>query len=228
MNTGGSQAMNKIVTAKEAVSRVKTGDTLLIGGFLKGGVPNALLSALLETEVKELTVVSNDTGTEETNIIKLQRAGKVKKVLATYIGANPETGRMMIENPASVQLFPQGTLIEKIRSGGAGIAAFLTPTGVGTVMEEGKQKMELNGREYLLETALRGNVGFIYATVADESGNCFMRGAVKNFNANIPPACDYVIVEAEKVVPTGELDPEMVTVPGIFVDAIVKGGGFNG
>ncbi|OQB21059.1 MAG: Butyrate--acetoacetate CoA-transferase subunit A [Firmicutes bacterium ADurb.Bin182] len=216
--------MSKVVTAKEAVSHIKDGDVLLIGGFLQGGIPDVLVGAVLETDAKNLTIVSNDTGTAETNIIKLQQAGKVSKVMATYIGANPETGRMMIEDPTSVQLFPQGTLAEKIRAGGAGIAAFLTPTGVGTIVEEGKQKMELNGREYLLETALRGNVALVHASVADEFGNCFMRGSTKNFNAIMPAACDYVAVEAEKIVPVGELDPELVTVPGIFVDAVVKVG----
>lgn len=214
--------MNKIITANEAVSHVKDGDVLMIGGFLQGGSPETLVGALLSTDAKELTIVSNDTGTANTNTIKLQQQGRVKKVYATYIGANTETGRMVIENPESVELNPQGTLAERIRAAGAGIAAFLTPVGVKTIVERGRETTKLNGKEYLLEEALHGDVGFVHATVVDTLGNCFMRGTTKNFNAIIPAACSYTIVEAEKIVPAGELDPELITVPGIFIDAIVQ------
>ena len=214
--------MDKITTAKEAVSRVKDHDVVMIGGFLQGGSPEALIGALLETSAANLTIVSNDTGTASSNIIKLQLQGRVSKVYASYIGANPETGRMVIENPESVELNPQGTLAERVRAAGAGIAAFLTPVGVQTIVERGRKTVALNGREYLMEEALPGDVGLIHATVADTHGNCFMRGTTKNFNAIIPPACKYTVVEAEKIVPAGELDPELITVPGIFIDAIVR------
>lgn len=214
--------INKVMTAKEAVSRVKDGDTLLIGGFLQGGSPEHLLSALLETSASSLTVISNDTGTANTNTIKLQQQGRVKKVYASYIGANSETGAMLMSDEESVELCPQGSLAERIRAGGAGIPAFLTPVGIGTIVERGKKKMELNGREYLMETALRGNVALVHATVADEFGNCYMKGSTKNFNAIMPPAADYCVVEAEKIVKVGELDPELITVSGIFVDAVVE------
>ena len=214
--------MDKIKTAKDAVSRVKNGDVVMIGGFLQGGSPEALISALLETNAADLTIVSNDTGTANSNIIKLQLQGRVSRVYASYIGANPETGRMVIENPESVELNPQGTLAERVRAAGAGIAAFLTPVGVGTIVERGRKTITLNGREYLMEEALHGDVGLIRASVADTLGNCFMRGTTKNFNAIIPPACKYTIVETEKIVPVGELDPELITVPGIFIDAIVR------
>ena len=140
---------------------------------------------------------------------------------ASYIGANPLTGRMLLEDPESVTLYPQGTLAEKIRCGGAGIAAFYTPVGVGTIVEKGKEKRRFGDREYLLETALRGNVALVKATVADKAGNCFMRGTTKNFGAIMAKAADYVIVEAKRIVETGELDPEMITVPGIYIDALV-------
>lgn len=214
--------MNKRTTVQEAVSHVKDGDVLMIGGFLQGGSPETLVGALLETNAKDLTIVSNDTGTANTKTIKLQQQGRVKKVYATYIGANVETGRMVIENPESVELNPQGTLAERIRAAGAGIAGFLTPVGVKTIVERGRETVKMNGREYLLEEALHGDVAFVHATVCDEYGNCFMRGTTKNFNAIMPQACAYTIVEAEKIVPVGELDPELVTVPGIFVDAIVQ------
>lgn len=157
-------------------------------------------------------------------MIRLMETGRVTSVVASYIGANPLTGKMMIDDPGSVTLFPQGTLAEKIRAAGAGLAGFYTPVGVGTVVEEGKEKKEIGGREYLLETALRGDVALIRATKADRSGNCFMRGATKNFGAVMAPAADYVVVEAEEIVAVGEIDPELVTVPGIFVDAVVQAG----
>ncbi len=217
--------MNKLTTAKEAVAHVKDGDVLMIGGFLQGGSPETLVGALLEANARDLTIVSNDTGTADTNTIKLQQQGRVKKVYASYIGANVETGRMVIENPDSVELNPQGTLAERIRAAGAGIAAFLTPVGVKTIVERGRTPMTLHGREYLMEEALPGDVAFVHATVADELGNCYMRGTTKNFNAIMPAACKYAVAEAEKIVPAGELDPELVTVPGIYIHAIVKAEG---
>lgn len=217
--------MNKLTTAKEAIRRVKDGDTVMIGGFLQGGCPETLVKALVEeSTAKDLTIISNDTGRDTMQTIRLQQQGRVKHIKASWIGANSETGRMLIEDPDSVELCPQGTLAERIRCGGTGIAGFLTPTGVGTVVEKSKQKLTLNGREYLLETALHADVALVHATIADESGNCFMRGSTKNFNALMPAAADYVIVAAERIVPVGELDAELVTVPGILVDAIVKVG----
>jgi len=220
--------MNKVTSLKEAIKRVKDGDTLLVGGFLRTGSPETLLGALLELSgAGNLTVVSNDTGMADTNMNKVMRQGRVVKVLASYIGANPLTGQMLIDDPDSVTLYPQGTLAEKIRAGGAGIAGFYTPVGVGTVVENGKEKREFDGRIYLLETALRGNVAFIKATIADKSGNCFMRGVTKNFGVIMPQAADYAIAEAEKIVEVGELDPEQVTVPGIFIDALVQSEGYR-
>ena len=217
--------MVKITTAEKAVKKIKSGDILLVGGFLQAGSPETLIRAVLDThDAGALTVVSNDTGTAETNMIRLMETGRVTSVVASYIGANPLTGKMMIDDPGSVTLFPQGTLAEKIRAAGAGLAGFYTPVGVGTVVEEGKEKKEIGGREYLLETALRGDVALIRATKADRSGNCFMRGATKNFGAVMAPAADYVVVEAEEIVAVGEIDPELVTVPGIFVDAVVQAG----
>ncbi len=215
--------VNKLMTVEEAIKKVKDGDVLLVGGFLRGGSPETIIKALLENSAaRGLTVVSNDTGTTETNMIKVMQQGRVVKVLATYIGANPLTGQMLIDDPDSVILYPQGTLAEKIRCGGAGIAGFYTPVGVGTVVEKGKEKREFDGREYLLERGLRGDVAFIKATIADKDGNCFMRGTSKNFNAIMARAADYVIAEARQIVEVGELDPELVTVPGIFVDALVQ------
>lgn len=218
--------MEKITTAEDAVKKIKSGDTLLVGGFLQAGSPETLIRAVLDaSDADTLTVVSNDTGTAETNMIRLMETGRVTGVMASYIGANPLTGKMMMEAPESVTLFPQGTLAEKIRAAGAGLAGFYTPVGVGTVVEEGKEKREIGDREYLLEAALRGDVALIHATKVDKFGNCFMRGSTKNFGAVMAPAADYVIVEAEEIVEVGEINPELVTVPGIFVDAIVQAEG---
>ena len=216
--------MNKVMTAVEAVKMIKDDDVLLVGGFLTAGSPETLIKALLEKgTAKNLTVVSNDTGMADTNMIKLmQQHGRVVKVHASYIGGNPLTGQMLIDDPDSVTLHPQGTLAEKIRCGGSVIAGFYSPVGVGTVVEEGKEKRVFDGREYLLETAMHGNVAIVKATVADKSGNLFMRGSTKNFNALMARAADYVIAEARKIVEVGELDAELVTVPAICINAIVQ------
>ncbi len=215
--------MNKLTTPGEAVKKVRDGDMILVGGFLMAGSPETLIKALLEkSAAKDLTIVSNDTGVADSNMIKVMQQGRVARVHASYIGANPMTGQMLIDNPDSVTLYPQGTLAEKIRCGGAGIAAFYTPVGVGTIIENGKEKRAFDGRDYLLETAIRGNVAFVKATVADKFGNCYMRGSTKNFGALMARAADFVIAEARKIVEVGELDPELVTLPGIFVDALVQ------
>lgn len=221
--------MNKVTTVKEAVQRLKSGDTVLIGGFLQSGAPETILQGVLNySDAKDLTIVSNDTGTSEMTTIKIMQQGRVKKVITSYIGANPVTGQMLMDNPESVELSPQGTLAERIRCGGAGIAAFYTPVGVGTIVEKGKEKRTFNGVDYLLETNIRGNIAFIKATIADKEGNCFLKGSTKNFNAIMARAADYVVVEAEQIVEVGELDHELVTIPGLFIDAIVQSEGQNG
>lgn len=214
--------MNKVTTAVEAVKAIRDGDTVLVGGFLRAGCPEMLIGALLEfSDASDLTVVSNDLGTAEMNMFKLQSAGRIKKVHGSYVGANPMTGKMLFADPDSVTLWPQGTLAEKLRAGGAGIKGFYTPVGVGTVVEEGKEKRTFDGVDYLLEMGMKGNVALIKAAVTDKAGNCFMRGTAKNFGALMARAADYVVVEAQRIVEVGEIDPEIVTVPGIFVDAIV-------
>ena len=214
--------MNKVTTANEAIKAVHDGDTLLVGGFLETGCPETLIGALLNTScTSNLTVVSNDLGTGEMNMCKLQGTGRVVKIHGSYVGANPMNAKMLFDNPESVTLWPQGTLAEKIRAGGAGIKGFYTPVGVGTIIEQGKEKRTFDGVEYLLELGMRGNVAFIKAAVADKSGNCFMKGTAKNFGALMARAADYVVCEAQKIVEVGEIDPELITVPSIFVDAVV-------
>lgn len=213
---------NKITDIAKAVAVVKDGDTLMVGGFLQCGNPQNLVGALNETPVKDLTLVSTDTGTMETTNYELLKRGKVKKVIASYIGGNPEAGNFLITGEAEVELFPQGTLAEKIRAGGAGLGGFLSPVGIGTIVEKGKKKMTLEGKDYLLELPLRANVSFIKADQADKAGNLRIRGAARNFNVVMATAADHVVAEVPEILEIGEIDPDDVTIPGIFVDALVK------
>ncbi|MCE5234822.1 MAG: CoA transferase subunit A [Clostridiaceae bacterium] len=214
--------MNKIMSAKEAIGRIRDNDVVMIGGFLQCASPEYLLAALIdESEATGLTVVSNDTGWEYLNTFRLMELGRVKKVYSTWVGGNPMTGAMYASDPSSVVLVPQGTLAEAVRAAGSGIGAFLTPTGVGTIAADGKEVVTLDGREYLLEKALYGDVALVHATKVDKFGNCYMRGSSKNFNAIMPQACKFAVVEAEEIVEIGEIDPDLVTVSGIYIDAIV-------
>ncbi|HMM30956.1 MAG TPA: CoA transferase subunit A [Clostridia bacterium] len=214
--------MNKIMTATEAISRIRDNDVVMIGGFLQCATPEHLLDALIsKSEATDLTIVSNDTGWDYLNTYRLMELGRVKKVYSTWVGGNPLTGAMYAADPKSVVLVPQGTLAEAVRAAGSGIGAFLTPTGVGTIAAEGKQTVELDGKEYLLEKALHGDVALVHATKVDKFGNCYMRGSSKNFNAIMPQACKFAVVEAEEIVEIGEIDPDLVTLSGIYIDAIV-------
>jgi acetate CoA/acetoacetate CoA-transferase alpha subunit len=215
---------NKIFTAQEAVSHVKDGDHVMIGGFLQGGTPDLIVRELIQQGQKNLTVTSNDTGREGTAVYDLVFTGNVSEINADYIGMNPRTGQMMIENPDSVHLYPQGTLAEKIRAGGFGLGGVLTPTGVDTVVENDKQKLNINGRDYLLELPLKANIAMIKAHTADRAGNLVIHGTARNFNVVMAFAADYVIAEVDDIVPVGLLDPDHVTIPGTLINAIVKGG----
>lgn len=213
---------NKITDLSSALDKVKDGDVIMIGGFLHCGHPDNLVKSLCSKPVGNLTVISNDTGTTELSSYELIKSGKVTKIHGSYIGANPETGRLLYSKEAEVFLWPQGTLAEKIRTGGAGLGGFLTPVGLGTVIEEGKEKITVNGKTYLLELPLRANVALIKANKADKAGNLYMAGTSRNFNELMATAADWVIAEVDELVEVGELDPNSVTVPGIFIDAIVK------
>jgi acetate CoA/acetoacetate CoA-transferase alpha subunit len=213
---------DKVKEIREAVSVVKDGDTVMVGGFLQCGNPQQLVRALTETTVKDLTLVSSDTGSMETSNYELLKSGKVKRVMASYIGGNPEAGNFLISGDAEVLLFPQGTLAEKIRAGGAGLGGFLSPVGIGTMVEEGKQKLVVEGKEYLLELPLRANVSFIKADTADRAGNLKITGSARNFNVVMATAADHVVAQVSEILETGEILPDDVTIPGIFVDTLVK------
>lgn len=216
--------MNKVISIEEAVSHIKDGMTIMIGGFLGCGSPHRIIDALVEKGVKDLTLICNDTGFPDIGAGKLIVNRQIKKLIASHIGTNRETGNQMNAGELDVTLVPQGTLAEQVRAGGAGLGGFLTPTGVGTVIEEGKQKIEINGKTYLLELPLRADVALIAGHTVDKFGNIVYHGATRNFNALMAMAADLVIVEADNIVEVGEIDPNDVVTPGIFVDYIVGGG----
>lgn len=215
--------MNKVVTIEEAISHIEDGMSIMIGGFLSCGTPCKLVDALVEKGVKDLTIISNDTGFVDSGVGKLVVNKQVKTLYASHIGTNKETGNQMNAGEMEVHLIPQGTLAERIRSAGAGLGGFLTPTGVGTVIEEGKEKVEVDGVTYLLEKPLKADVALLLGHKVDKKGNIVYRGATRNFNTVMATAADLVIVEAENLVEVGEIDQNEVVTPGIFVDYIVGG-----
>lgn len=216
--------MNKVISIDEAVSHIKDGMTIMVGGFLGCGSPHRLVDALVKKGVKDLTLICNDSGFPEIGVGKLVVNKQIKKLIASHVGTNRETGNQMNSGEMEVILVPQGTLAEQVRAGGSGLGGFLTPTGVGTIVEEGKEKMVIDGKTYLLEMPLRADVALIAGETVDEFGNIVYYGATRNFNTLMATAADMVIVEAENVVKVGELDPNDVVTSGIFVKYIVNGG----
>lgn len=215
--------MEKIVSYEKAVANIKDNMTIMIGGFLGVGSPHGLIDALVEKGVKDLTIIANDTAFPEIAIGKLIVNKQVKKVITSHIGTNKETGRQMSQGEIEVVLVPQGTLAEQIRSGGAGLGGFLTPTGVGTIVEEGKEKVTINGNDYLLELPLKADIALIGGSIVDKKGNIFYNKTTRNFNPLMAMSADTVIVEAEEVVEIGGIDPHLVMTPGEVVDYIVEG-----
>lgn len=215
--------MSKVRTIAEACEYVQDGATVMIGGFLAVGTPENLVDALVAKKVSGLTVIANDSGWPDRGIGKLVVGKQVKKLVASHVGTNPETGRQMNAGEMEVVLTPQGTLAEQIRAGGSGLGGVLTPTGIGTIVENGKQKLTVDGREFLIELPLKADVALVKAKKADKFGNLVYRRSARNFNPLIALAAEYVIAEAEEIVETGEIDPDEVMTPGILVDMVVKG-----
>ncbi|GCD08642.1 acetate CoA-transferase subunit alpha [Clostridium tagluense] len=213
--------MNKVVSLERVRPLLKDGMSIMIGGFLACGTPEKMIDLLIETKVKDLTIIANDTSFIDRGIGKLIVNGQVKRVVASHIGTNAETGRLMTEGKMEVELVPQGTLIERIRAAGAGLGGVLTPTGVGTMVEEGKQKLTIEGKEYLLELPIKADLALVYASVVDEVGNAVYYGTTRNFNPLIATAAEIVIVEAEKIVKVGMLDPNNIITPSVLVDYII-------
>jgi acetate CoA/acetoacetate CoA-transferase alpha subunit len=211
----------KPVSVEEAVKIIPDGATLMVGGFMGVGTPERLIDELVRQGKRDLTVIANDTAVPGQGIGKLVDAGLVARTIASHIGLNPETQRQMIAGKMAVDLVPQGTLIERIRAGGFGLGGVLTPTGVGTIVEEGKQKIEVNGKSYLLETALRAQFALIGAFLADYLGNLSYALTARNFNPVIAMAADTTIVTAEHIVPVGLIAPDHVVTPAPLVRYLV-------
>lgn len=212
----------QIITPEEAVSKIKDGMTLMIGGFMAAGTPKKIMDAIVNSDLKDLTVICNDTAFPDKGIGKLIAAKKVKRVISSHIGTNPLTIEQFNNKEIEVIFVPQGTLAERIRCAGSGLGGVLTPTGIGTVVEEGKQIIELNGTPYLLETALKGDIALLGANIGDHSGNLVYKGTTQNFNPLMAMACDTVIAEVEELVETGSIPMEQVHTQNIFVDFIVQ------
>ena len=218
---------NKIMTAQEAIADIKDGAVIMVGGFMACGTPEILIDALVEKNVKDLTIICNDAGVPGRGVGKLLTNGQIKTLIASHVGLNPEVAQRMNtdveEDKLECILIPQGTLAERIRAGGAGLGGFLTPTGVGTIVAEGKQVINVGGRDYLLEEPLKADFALIRGSVTDKFGNTIYNGTTQTFNPMMATAAETVIVGACEVVEVGELDPNNVRTSGIFVDRIVEG-----
>lgn len=214
----------KIISLSQAVQLIKNNMSIMVGGFMGNGGPNELMDLLALSDINGLTLICNDTAFVDVGVGKLIVNRKVSKLLATHIGLNAETGKQMIANEMQVTLIPQGTLAERIRCGGAGLGGVLTPTGVGTVVEQGKQKISVDGIDYLLELPLRADIAILRGTIVDKAGNVFYKGSTRNFNPIMATAADLVIVYAEKIVEIGEIEAENIVTPSIFVDYVIDGG----
>jgi acetate CoA/acetoacetate CoA-transferase alpha subunit len=211
----------KTISLKDAVALIPDGASLMIGGFMGVGTPERVIDELVRQEKRNLTVIANDTAMPGRGIGKLVTAGLISRTIASHIGLNPEAQQQMIASRMVVELVPQGTLIERIRSGGFGLGGILTPTGVGTVVEEGKRRIDLDGKSFLLETALRANFALVHAFLADYLGNLSYALTARNFNPVIAMAADTVIVTAEHIVPVGVIAPDHVVTPAPVVDYLV-------
>lgn len=214
----------KVVGMKKIVSLIEKGSSVMIGGFLGCGSPDSIIDEIVKNEISGLTLVANDTAFPETGIGKLIVNKCASKIVVSHIGTNPETQRQMIDGELEVELVPQGTLAERIRAGGVGLGGVLTPTGVGTVVQDGKKVLTVDGRDYLMELPLRADFALVKAKKADYIGNLVFSLTARNFNPLMVLACDTVLVEVEEIVPIGSLSPDEIHIPGVFVHYIVVGG----
>ncbi len=215
--------MNKVYpSAQEALQGVVAdGQMIAVGGFGLCGIPEMLITALRESAVKNLTCVSNNAGVDGFGLGQLLETRQVRKMISSYVGENKEFERQYLAGELELEFTPQGTLAEKLRAGGAGIPAFFTATGVGTIVADGKEVREFDGKQYVMERALVPDVALVKAHIADRSGNLVFRKTARNFNPNAAMAGKITIVEVEQIVETGELDPDQIHLPGIYVHRIV-------
>jgi acetate CoA/acetoacetate CoA-transferase alpha subunit len=215
------KATVKTIEVKDAVAMIPDGASLMIGGFMAVGTPERLVDELVRQGKRNLTIIANDTAMPGRGIGKLVSAGLIAKTVASHIGLNPETQQQMIAGKMAVDLVPQGTLVERIRAGGFGLGGILTPTGVGTVVEEGKQRIQMDGKSYLVEAALHADFALVHSFLADYDGNLSYALTARNFNPVMAMAADVVIVTAEHIVPVGVIAPDHVVTPAPLVDYLV-------
>lgn len=213
--------MKKLIQVDEAVALIPDGASLLIGGFMAIGSPHRLIDELVRQGKRDLTVIANDTGKPDLGIGKLIDAKLVRRVVASHIGTNPVTQKQMIAGEIAVELVPQGTLIERIRAAGCGLGAVVTPTGVGTTVEDGKQTLEINGKVYLVELPIEADFALLGAKHADYMGNLFYSMTARNFNPYMAMAARTVVAEPDEIVPVGYLHPDAVATPSVLVDHVV-------
>ncbi len=213
----------KIVDKEFVKSLLKDGMTVMVGGFMANGTPEVLIDAVLEKGTKDLTIICNDGGYPDRGVGRLIAEGRVVKLITSHIGLNPLAGQFMNEGKLEVVLVPQGTLAEQIRAKGAGLGGVLTPTGVGTDVSEGKETINIDGVEYLLEKPLSADLALIRGSYIDKAGNIFYKGTTRNFNPLMATAADVVIAGCEQLVEIGEIEKEAIVTPCIFVDYVVEG-----
>ncbi len=214
----------KSVSVEEAVALIPNGASIMVGGFMGVGTPERLLDELVRQKKSGLSLISNDAAVPSRGVGKLFDAAQVSRMIGTHIGLNPKAQQQMLSKQTDIDLIPQGTFVERIRAGGCGLGGVLTPTGVGTTVEEGKQRIEVNGKPFLLETALRADFALIHAFLADYLGNLAYALTARNFNPVMAMAADTVIVTAENIVPVGVIAPDHVVTPGPLVDYLVANG----
>jgi 3-oxoacid coA-transferase, A subunit len=214
--------MSKFISIEEAVSKVKDGMTIMVGGFLANGTPNKIVDALAKSGVKNLTLICNDTAYPDKGVGQLIANKQVKKLFVSHIGTNPHTSEQMNSGELEIEFCPQGSLAERVRAGGCGLGGILTQTGMGTIVAEGKQIVNVDGKDYLLEKPLRADIALVGASLGDKAGNLVYRGTSQNFNPLMASAADLVIAEINELVEVGEIAAENVKTPSIMVDFIVK------
>lgn len=218
MNT---KNMKKAATTEQVESLLHDGMTIMIGGFMATGAPERLIDLLIKKDIKNITLISTDTGSPGRGSSRLIAEKRVKKLYASHIGTNPETGKQMNEGTLEVELVPQGTLAERIRSAGAGLGGVLTPTGLGTIVAENKRVIEVDGKQYLLEMPLKVDLALIRGSKVDRRGNVFYSKTTQNFNPLMATAAEIVVVEPEQIVELGDIEPEAVHTPSLYVDYIL-------
>lgn len=221
------RTVDKVRTLKEAMSYIHDGCTVLFGGFGGVGNPPTLINGMMAKDVKELTLIGNDAGFPTIGIGKLVSQGRARKLIVSHIGSNPVAGQLMVEGKLIVEFSPQGTLAERIRAGGVGLGGIVTDIGLDSMIEEGKQKLVIDGRKYLVETALTADIAIIHAKKADTFGNLIYETSARNTNPLAAMAGAFTIVEAEEIVPVGELDPAAIVTPGIYVDMVIQSEGVD-